>query len=1082
MVVTMHKMTSADGVDYLLGTVAVGDGERDLGTPLTQYYTEAGTPPGRWLGSGVAALGYDGTRLAEGDEVTEEQLRRLLAHGRDPVSGLQLGKAPGAYATAPRHRARAGLRLDDEPTRAPRTRKAVAGFDFTFSPVKSVSALWAVADAGTQALIVEAHHAAVRDVLALLESRVAQVRKGTDGVLRLPAQGAIATAFDHYDSRAGDPQLHTHVVVANRAQGPDGTWLTLYGNPIHQATVALSRTYDAILMDRLTAVLGVGWELVAKGRDRNAGWEILGVPEALRREFSRRTEGGIDPGIEERKEALIASYREQHGHEPSDRVVIRLRQQATLETRPAKEVRSLAELTAEWRVRAGEVLGQDATTWTRTVAGSFSRGGVLRADDLTPTLLDDLAAEVLGVIERRRIVWGRWNLWAEAAEQTTGLRFASAIDREMVLDAIVGRAEDASLRLTPVYDRLVPEALRLPDGSPGFAPLTEVLYSSQAILDAESRLLTATHARGPRLAESALDRYTMWPLADGTRLGDDQAVAVRRIARSGRALDVLVGPAGAGKTTTLRALRTMWEGYIGRDSVIGLAPSAAAAEVLGVSLGIKTENTAKWEHEHLAGRWDLQSCQLVIVDEASMAGTLLLDRLVAHAAGVKAKVLLVGDGAQLSAVEHGGGFGLVARAIEDAPELTDVRRFRYDWEKTATLALRHGDASVLAEYAAHRRLHDAADADAALSAVYLAWYDDRAGGHSSIMIAADAATVALLGRRAREDRIELGLVEACGVVLHDGNAAGIGDEIVTRENDRCLTVGRDNWVKNGDRWQVVRTFDDGSLAVRRIGRDGGLGGSVVLPAAYVGANVELGYATTVHRAQGMTVDTAHALVDPTTATRELLYVAMTRGATANHVYVAQPEFELGEPPMPVATALAEVLARTGAEQSATETMRLAADAHSSLATLLKEYEAIAAHAVSIGAAKWDHRGTRLLHVVPVPSGKMPADYARALRQREQLVGAAAGIEVTRARQSGAAWVQAVPEEALAAVVAYRARYGVTDPTRPLGLRTGPITNGEDRARYVVQTVISNIVDQQHQQDFVYSHSASHSAGREGISP
>lgn len=337
----------------------------------------------------------------------------------------------------------------------------------------------------------------------------------------------------------------------------------------------------------------------------------------------------------------------------------------------------------------------------------------------------------------------------------------------------------------------------------------------------------------------------------------------------------------------------MWEGHIGRDSVIGLAPSAAAAEVLRVSLGIRTENTAKWEHEYLAGRWDLQRGQLVIIDEASMAGTLLLDRLVAQAAQVKAKALLVGDWARLSAIKHGGGFGLVAREVDDAPELNDVRRFRFDWEKTATLALRHGDASVLAEYAAHHRLHDTANPDASLSAVYRAWYDDRAGGHSSVMIAADAATVALLGRRAWEDRAEFGLVEAAGVLLHDGNTAGLGDEIVTRENNRRLTVGRDNWVKNGDRWQVVRAFDDGSLAVRRSDRDGGLGGSVLLPASYVEVNVELGYATTVHRAQGMTVDTAHALIDPTTATRELLYVAMTRGATANHVYVAQPDLELG---------------------------------------------------------------------------------------------------------------------------------------------------------------------------------------------
>ena len=279
---------------------------------------------------------------------------------------------------------------------------------------------------------------------------------------------------------------------------------------------------------------------------------------------------------------------------------------------------------------------------------------------------------------------------------------------------------------------------------------------------------------------------------------------------------------------------------------------------------------------------------------------------------------------------------------------------------------------------------------------------------------------------------------------------------------------------------MVRAFDDGSLAVQRIGRDGNLRGSVVLPAAYVEANVELGYATTVHRAQGMTVDTAHTFIDPTTATRERLYVAMTRGATANHVYVAQLDSEFGEPPVPVETALAGVLARTGAEQPATETMRLAAYAHSSLATPLKEYEAIAVHAVAIGAARWDRQGSRLLHVVPAVSPQMPVDYARALRQREQLIDAAAGAEIARAKESGAAWVQEVPEDVLPSVVAYRARYGVTDPVRPLGPRPDPITNGEDRARYVVQTVIRNHEEERQLHDFGYSHAASHSAGRDGI--
>ena len=128
----------------------------------------------------------------------------------------------------------------------------------------------------------------------------------------------------------------------------------------------------------------------------------------------------------------------------------------------------------------------------------------------------------------------------------------------------------------------------------------------------------------------------------------DQRSVVERIAASGRTVDVLVGPAGAGKTLALGVLRRTWEAEHGAGSVIGLAPSAAAAEVLAGDLGIVTENTAKWLFEHVRGRWDLRAGELVIADEASLAGTMLLDQLTTHAATVGAKVPLAGDPAQLA--------------------------------------------------------------------------------------------------------------------------------------------------------------------------------------------------------------------------------------------------------------------------------------------------------------------------------------------------------------------------------------------------------------------------------------------------
>jgi ATP-dependent exoDNAse (exonuclease V) alpha subunit len=147
------------------------------------------------------------------------------------------------------------------------------------------------------------------------------------------------------------------------------------------------------------------------------------------------------------------------------------------------------------------------------------------------------------------------------------------------------------------------------------------------------------------------------------------------------------------------------------------------------------------------------------------------------------------------------------------------------------------------------------------------------------MVAADAGTVSELNRRARADRVAAGQVAEHGLTVADGQTAGVGDEVVTRLNKRNLSTGKGH-VKNGDRWTVTATNEDGSMVVRRAGG----GGSVVLPADYVRENVELGYAVTAHRAQGRTVDTAHAMVTATT-TREVMYVEATRGREANHLYV-----------------------------------------------------------------------------------------------------------------------------------------------------------------------------------------------------
>jgi len=267
-----------------------------------------------------------------------------------------------------------------------------------------------------------------------------------------------------------------------------------------------------------------------------------------------------------------------------------------------------------------------------------------------------------------------------------------------------------------------------------------------------------------------------------------------------------------------------------------------------------------------------------------------------------------------------------------------VHRFTDPAEAAATLGIRQGRTSAIGFYQAHDRISDGSR-EAMLDELYDGWRDELTAGRTALMVCASTVEVAALSARARRDRVAAGQVEADGILLGDGNLAGVGDLVVTRHNQRVLTVhgGRD-FVKNGDLWQVTERHPDGGLTVRHRAH----AGAVRLPAAYAVAHVELGYATTVHRAQGMTVDAAHLLVDGAMS-RESFYVAMSRGRSGNRAYVATGEaidVDLHLPPRPRLDAvdvLRGVLAREASERSATETWREALESAESLATLVPRY-------------------------------------------------------------------------------------------------------------------------------------------------
>ena len=994
---SMHRLTAGAGYQYLLRHTASGDTDRVGPDGLSGYYTESGNPPGRWMGAGLVGLD-GGARIVQGSVVTEDAMASLFGQGHDPISHRPLGRPYPTFTPAAERIATAIAQLPatmgalerqaavDTITRvelAKPTRAAVAGFDLTFTVPKSASVLWALADDATRTAVLAGHRAAVDQSLALLAETALLTRTGTRSCAQVTTRGPIAAAFDHWDTRTGDPNLHTHLVLANKVQGPDGLWRSVDSRALHHAVVAVSEVYDNLLADELARRLPVAWGWRTRGPRRTPAFELAGVPDPLLALFSTRS-----TQIDAAMTAAVAEFVSAHGRGPNRVEVVRLRQRVTRSTRPDKHIRPLGDLLHGWQQRSTQATGH-APEELVGAAMHASHSRPLTSAQVSDGIVDRLSNVVLDQVLTRRSTWTQTNLLAESARATRGLRMASPTDRHALHTRVIAAALDRCISLAPPEVFTVTPEYQRPDGTSVFTRAGEERYTDYRILDAEARLLaTLDDADAPTARLSAVASIIENPLRtprhrESVRLAPDQQGAVRAIATSGNRLEVLVGPAGTGKTTTLLALAHAWTATHGSGSVIGLAPSATAAAELAGALGIGCENTAKWlyestgpgltwraertaalqgeraavnAHTHPARAgaidtkladlrradddWTLHPCQLLIVDEASLAGTLALDTLIAQARTADAKVLLVGDHAQLSAVDAGGAFHLLTERGRPVV-LSSLWRFSQAWEADATRQLRTGRSAALDAYLEHDRV-SAGPAESMLEDGYARWQDSEANGHSAILIAADGRTVRALNARAHADRVTDGLVAPEGITTADGDPVARGDRILTRANARHLTTGDGGHVRNGEIWDVLATHADGSLTVTRAHRDrrtAAQGGVVRLPAEYVAHEVDLGYATTTHRAQGVTVDHAHVLATAG-MTRENLYVAMTRGRHLNRVYVALDAIDPACDDLPdhhragdTRDVLGRIVATSGAELSATQTIARALDDVASLERL-----------------------------------------------------------------------------------------------------------------------------------------------------
>ncbi|NVM98422.1 MobF family relaxase [Arthrobacter sp. SDTb3-6] len=976
MTVSIARLSTEAGVSYLLKTTSHADVEtRDL----TGYYTAASNPPGQWLGAGLAGIGMN-----LHDTVTDAAAKALFERGEHPSTGASLGRTPNQASTV--------TGTNGQTVR----RAAVAGFDLTFSVPKSVSVLWALSDAEYKDRVMAAHHAAMEATLAWLESSAIHTRAGHGGVAHVGVHGAIAAAFDHWESRSGDPQLHTHVVIANRAQRvSDGVWTTLDSRTLYKATVAASEHYNGLLYDQLGRDLGTEAEVrIPTSAVHNYSFELSGVDDALIREFSSRSRL-----IDIEADRLIHDWLETHGREPSNAVKLKLRQQATLSTRTAKnhDVIPLNTRTRQWRERA-QAKGFDTEA---VLAATINRSHThpLNAADTDTAWIDSTAGLVKDLVARRRATWNRWNLIAEAERVCLEIRCATAADRIRLMDAIATSAEEQSVALNEFrYSIPITTAPDLAfNGRSVFDLASAHLFTDVSTLANEEAIMGAhTHDAGPHLEHTTVqDALQQFLTTRGEPLQEEQCRTAEAVLASGRRLDAVVGPAGTGKTTTMSAVRTLWEDCFGAGTVVGLAPAAASADVLGRELGLATNNVSKWLYEstgpgaavraghyaeaaqryqaacqsprqdtqarksleRLAQRmsaltatqtkWQFRPNQLVIIDEASMVSTYQLAALLDQATGAGAKILLVGDPAQLDSIDAGGVLGWLERS-GCAQRLSTVWRFTHEWERTASLKLRTGDINVITEYTAHERI-SSGTYDAMVDDAYNRWDADIRTGKTSILIAPDNDTVAMLNERAQADRVGSGAVDAEATVdLSDGLHAGRGDTILARRNDRRLLDDTGDFIRNGTLITVSGSPNpDGSIAGIR--QDNGA--RIVLGAGYLAESVELGYATTAHRSQGITVDTGHTLVSEGRLTRELFYVSMTRGKAGNHAYISEPDprDHHGVDPSSLPDwreILSAILSIEGAEHTAHEAREEQRNQANSLSRLLAEHDYLAQIAAS----------------------------------------------------------------------------------------------------------------------------------------
>jgi conjugative relaxase-like TrwC/TraI family protein len=911
------------------------------------YYIQAsetgGEPPGRWWGPGAKALD-----LEPGQVVEREPYDQLFGERKAP-DGTQLGRAPGSgrkaadiyeklLAAEPHATAERKHELRLEATR--QARQSPLFFDLTLSLSKSISIFHAsigenarlarqVGDkdgdqywSGLLTEVDEMIWQAVQAGFGYFQKEAGYTRTGSHS-RRVNGQETgqwheadlVVAHWLQHTSRDGDMQLHVHSQIAHTARtATDGKWRAPDSLGYNEHVGAVAAIVAQHLEEALTARFGLEWV----ARDDGHGFEIKGVTGQMMRLFSSRRES-----ITADVRARAARFEQARGRAPSQRELARLAQASNFSTRTAKDSAvDFDQLHASWADKLARTLGVPLASVAPSVWHEGKSQTIIPNGPGVPPAEQELTRAVqkaLALAQQEKSAFTRADvikyLGRVLPRSGRDPAAAAALLEDLADRALRSEFEPVVCLEAPEVADVPPSLLRA-DGRSVYQRHGGVRYASRAQLSLEERMLAqasagnvpqltraeAAQALGaePERFERALQDGHAQDRRTGTGLREDQAAAAFSVLTDGRRVSVINAPAGAGKTRVLAEIGRAWAAA-GLGRVIGITPSQSARNTLAAGVP-ECYNSAQFLG-HLPGQRGARGPvhvgpgALLLVDEASMLSGPDLADLIRIAEANGAKVILAGDTAQLQAVQNGGGMSLLADKLGYV-RLAEPVRFRAEWERDATLRLRTGDTSVLADYDQQARIRGG-DPEQMMDAAAAAYVALTMDGADTLLMAADHSLRRELSRRIRDDLIRLGAVHPRPEVrIADGATASPGDLIICTCNVHSVEAGEPGRsLANGDLLRIEAVTPGGLLVRRALDADPATGQRRWTDQRFLFpdfADAEPGYAVTDHVAQGRTVHTGLAVISGT-EDRQHAYVALTRGTDTNMAYVFTVSPKLADP-------------------------------------------------------------------------------------------------------------------------------------------------------------------------------------------